>query len=74
MTIFWVKSSIILCKLSQIFFLPINFQIFNSVIFMAEKKVGQNLSFHLLSFVAVFRSGTRDPGSEMDKKQDQDLG
>ncbi len=53
MTIFWVKSSIILRKLAQ-----------TIVKFMATKK-GMTTIFFPLSFVAVFGSGIRDkhPGS-----------
>ncbi len=44
LTIFWVKSPIILCKLGQIFFLHQfkNKIIFNFVIFVATKKEGQD--------------------------------
>jgi hypothetical protein len=43
--------------------------IFNFVIFVATKKVGQ-LTFSPSSFVAVVGSGIWDPDSGMDKNQD----
>ncbi len=63
-TIFWVEISIIIiCKLAQIFFFPslkLNI-IFNFVIFVvSKKKVGQQIFFSPLSFVAVYLD-PRDP-------------
>ncbi len=62
MIIFWVKSSIILCKLAQICFLPkFNYKIvFNFVIFVLQKKIWQQIFFHP-SLLLLFL----DPGSEI---------
>jgi hypothetical protein len=57
MAIFKVKSSIILCKLSQIFF---SLPVYNFVIFVATKKGRTTHFFPPLSFVAVFGFGIRD--------------
>ncbi len=61
------KISIILWKLAQMFFFSIfkNKIIFNFVNFMATKKGVTTNFFPPLSFVAVFRSGNRDPGSQI---------
>jgi hypothetical protein len=71
MTIFWVKSTIILSELAQILFLYLfkNKIIFYFVIFVATKRVGQQI-FSSSSFVAVVGSGIRDPGSGMNNNQD----
>jgi hypothetical protein len=67
MTIFWVKSSIILCKLDQILTSPVkNKIIFNFVIFVATKK-GTNF-FHSSLMLLFLDPGLtkimiRDPGS-----------
>jgi hypothetical protein len=59
MTVFWVKSSKILCKLAQIFFFTCSKKenIFNFVLFMDTKKVEQ-IVFHP-SLLLLFL----DPGS-----------
>jgi hypothetical protein len=44
--------------------------IYNFVKFVAKKKGLTKKFFSLLSLVAVFRSGIRDPGSGMGKNQD----
>ncbi len=66
-TIFWVKSSIILWKLAQIFFCSISKTkiIYNFVKFVDTKKSLTNKIFSPLSLVTVFGSGIRDPGSEI---------
>ncbi len=64
-TIFWVKSSIILWKLAEIFFFSTKI-ICNFVKFVATWKVMTTNFFSPLSFVAVFGSGmgkNQDPGS-----------
>ena len=61
---FPVKSTTVLSEFAQIFSLPVqNEIIFNLVIFVATKKVGQ-LIFYPCSFVAVGGSGIQDPGSK----------
>jgi hypothetical protein len=52
------KSSSILCKLAQIFYKTV----LKFVIFVAAKKVGQQIFFPF-SFAAVVGSGIRDPRS-----------
>jgi hypothetical protein len=61
-TIFWVKTAIILGKLGQIFFLQHikNKIIFSFVKFVATKNGLTKQIFSPLSFVAVFGSGIRD--------------
>ncbi len=73
MTIFGVKSTIILCKLAQ-FFLP--FQKYNNLIFcdICGYKKGRTTNFSPFSFVAVVGCGIRDPGSWMDKNPDPGSG
>jgi hypothetical protein len=48
--------------------------IFNFVKFVATKKGLTKIFFSPLSFVVVFGSGIRDPGSGMDKNQDPGSG
>jgi hypothetical protein len=60
-TIFWVKSSIILQKIGPDFFLQHSNKImFNFVKFVATLKGMTTNFFSSLSFVAVFGSGIRD--------------
>jgi hypothetical protein len=62
-TIFWVKTSIILGKLGQIFFFRISK--LNNIQFCeiwGYKKWFYKKNFSHLSFVAVFGSEIRDPG------------
>jgi hypothetical protein len=78
-TIFWVKTSIILGKSGQIFFFSIskktkNKIIFSFVKFVATKNGLRKIFFSPLSFVAVFGSGIRNPGSGMGKNQDSGSG
>jgi hypothetical protein len=62
-TIFWVKTSIILGKLGQIFLQLIkNIIIFSFVKFVATKNGLTKKKFSPLSFIAVFGSEIRDPG------------
>ena len=68
MTILWVKTSIILGKLCQIYFLQHikNKIIISFVKFVATKNGLAKKDFSHLSFVAVFGSGmakNQDPGS-----------
>jgi hypothetical protein len=71
---FWVKSSIILSKLTQIFFLQHfkNKIIYNFVQFVATKKVWKKKKFFTPLLSCCF--WIRDPGSEMDKNQDPGSG
>jgi hypothetical protein len=66
-TIFWVKSSIILVNLAQIFFVQHfkNKIIYNFVKFMAFKKGMTTIFFHpsLLLLFLDPGTGIRDPGS-----------
>ncbi len=75
MTIFWVKSSLILQKIGPILFLEHfkNKIIYNFVKIVAIKKCMTPI-FLPLSFVAVFGSGIRDLGSRMSKNQDPGSG
>ncbi len=70
--IFWAKSSIILWKLFQFFFLQHfkNKIIFYFVKFIATKQGMTTNFFHPSLFYAVFGSEIRDPGSGMGKNQD----
>jgi hypothetical protein len=65
MTIFWVESSIILCKLTQIFFSQFKINIIFSFVIFGATKTGRTTHFCHPSLVAVFGSGIRDkhPGS-----------
>jgi hypothetical protein len=74
-TIFWVKTSIILGKLGQIFFFSISK--INNIQFCeicGYKEWFDKKNCSPLSFVAVFGSGIRDPGSGMGKNQDPGSG
>jgi len=62
---FWIKNSIFLCILAQNFLHLFKYKIiYNFVIFVATKKVGQQIFLTLL-FSCYFVSETRDPGSEI---------
>jgi hypothetical protein len=61
-TIFWVKTLIILGNLGQILQHIINKTIFSFVKCVATKNGLTKNFFSPLSFVAVFGSGIRDPG------------
>jgi hypothetical protein len=65
MTIFWVESSLILCKLVQIFFFTSwKLMQFSILWFLwQQKKVGQQIFIHHSFFVAIFGSGILYPGS-----------
>ncbi len=68
MTTFWVKSSIILFEIWPIFFFLQQFKnkiILHFVKFVARNKCMTTNFFSPLSFVGVFGSGIRDPGSEI---------
>ncbi len=69
-TIFWVKSTIILCEMAKKNFFTCskikNKIIFSFVIFGTPKK-GWTTNFSPFSFVAVVWSGIRDRGSGMDE-------
>ncbi len=74
-TIFWLKSSIILWKLAQIFFFSASKLKYTTILWnlWLHKKVWHQI-FSPHSFVAVFGSGIRDPGSGMGKNQDPGSG
>jgi len=66
---FWVESSKILCKLTQIFFFPsLKIKQFQFCDICGYKKGKKTNFFSSFSFVAVFRSGIKDPRSGMEKK------
>jgi hypothetical protein len=69
MTIFWVESSIILCKFGPIFFLhPVQNQ-YNFVIFVSTKKVGQQIFFTPLFCCCFWIRDGKKSGSEIRDKQ-----
>ncbi len=75
MIIFCIKSSIILWKLAQIFlFSNSNTNNFQFCEIWANKTRYDKKKFSPLSFVSVFGSGIRDPGSGMGKNQDPGSG
>ncbi len=76
MTIFWVKNFNDSWKIGPNFFLQHikNKIIFSFVKFVATKNGLTKEFFSPLSFVAVFGSGIRDPGSGMGKNQDPGSG
>ncbi len=74
-TTFWVKSSIILWNLAQIFFLSSSkLNNFTFCEICGYKKMFDKNFFSSLSFLPVFGSGIRDPRSGMGKNQDPGSG
>ncbi len=74
-TTFWVKSSIILWNLAQIFSWAVqNLNNFTFCEICGYKKMFDKNFFPPLSFLPVFGSGIRDPGSGMGKNQDPGSG